>query len=292
MAKRKSKKKSTSLGQWILVALGALLLYRGLQYFLAPRETPAKKPPVVERVLSTAEPHASPSPSPTPLKAPLAHWDFQSAARLLPDNAYPDNYLSILVKDSQGGLLAYAKVLPGKKPGPQGLTHTQPGLSFFRWKENQYQGQALNFSQLEPALPGIPLKKLTGLPQVEKKPWIEGETEVFPAKLFLEDDPREVSAWIAVGPGGVEWAPLQTADGKSNPAAFLQGTTRDLTRQVRTEKHDGKNYLIVETGKLDLARAYEGYRWKVEAYAWEGNKFVFDKEYSEQLTKEKKTTDH
>jgi hypothetical protein len=288
-SKKKSKKKSTPLWQWALLALGAFLLYRGLQYYLSPERYPPKKTISVKKTPETTTPHeAGPSPTPGVKGGPIQQWDFKSTGQLLPEGAYPDNFVPIPVKESQSGLLAFAKTLPGKRPGPQGLTNTQPGLSLFRWKDKKYEGQELKFSDLEPALSGINVQKFSGPPQVSKKPFSEAEAEIFTTQIFMGDDPRQVMAFFAVDATGIHWAPLQEADGKKLPAAFVKGTTKDTTRNVHTEKHSDKNYLIVETGKLDPAKLYEGYHWKVEAYFWNGQSFVYDNEYSDKLTKDKK----
>jgi hypothetical protein len=289
VAKKKPRGKTT-FWQWLLIAAAAFLLYQLIQHYL-PGKKPAPKPPPPKPVKEAPKPRAeerAPTPSPQALREPAGKWDFQTAGRLLPAGAYADNYAAIPLGDSTSGLLAYAKTLPGKTPGRQGLTNTQPGISLFQWNQDKYQPHELNFSELE-TLPGVKAQRFTGLPQIEKKPIIGGKVQVFSVKVFMGEDPRKVQAYALVDKTGLTWAPLQRADGSKTTAAFMKGTTRDTTRDVKVEQHDGKTYLIQETGRLDPLKPYEGYRWKVEAFGWDGSAFVFDRKYSETLTKGKQT---
>lgn len=301
MARKKSKKsskKSPQLWQWVIVAGAAFLLYQGLQRYLDPeRKAPEKKVAAVKTkpekekpaaVKPAAEPTPTPAPkaTPAPTAGPLPKWSFENAARFLPADAYPDNYTAIQLNGSPSGLVAYAKTIPGKKPGPQGLTNTQPGLRVMHWDGKKYQSQDLDFDALKPALGGL---KPVGLPQTERKAWIGNNASVFGAKLFLNDETRLLSGFIVVDDSGPRWAPLQGEDGKTGLAAFLQGTTAATTRKVNKRDIGGKPMIVVEKGSLDLSRPEAGYQWKVDAYAWNGKAFVFDKEVSAKLTKEKKS---
>lgn len=300
MARKKSKKtskKSPQLWQWAIVAGAAFLLYQGLQRYVNPdKRSTEKKPPAIKAKVEKEKspppkapaPPASPAPAPTPqpTSGPLPKWSFDKAGRFLPADAYPDNYTALTLGGGPSGLLAYAKTIPGKKPGPQGLTNTQPGLRVLRWDGKTYQYQDLDFATLQATLGGL---KTVGLPQLERKPWIAGEASVFGTKLFLNDETRFVSGFILVDAAGPHWAPLQGADGKSGITAFLQGTTAATTRKVSKREIGGKPAVVLEKGSLDLSRPEAGYQWKVEAFTWNGKAFVFDKEASAKLTQEKKT---
>lgn len=312
MAKKKSKrsaKKSTKWWQWLAIAAGAFLLYQGLEHFLyPPKETSSKKSVALkskdrkkeklkekEKVAESAAPAAKPSPTPAPrpsptpppepTSGPVAKWDFSSAARFLPPEAYPDNYTALSL-DGGSGLLAYAKTIPGKKPGPQGLTNTQPGLRALLWNGKSYDAKELDFNAVKSELENF---KLVGLPQPDRRAWIGGAAKVYPMKLFFTDETRLAVAYAVVDAGGPRWATVVDASGKASPAVFLQGTTAAVTRKVRREEKNGKFYIVSERGSLDLQAPEAGYRWKVEAYAWNGKDFVFDKELSAALTKEKKS---
>ncbi len=310
MAKKKSKrsaKKSTKWWQWLAIAAGAFLLYQGLEHFLyPPKETASKKSVTLkskdrkkdkekEKVTESAAPAAKPSPSPAPRPSPtpqaaptagpVAKWDFNSAARFLPPEAYPDNYTALPL-DGSSGLLAYAKTIPGKKPGPQGLANTQPGLRALLWNGKSYDAKELDFNAVKSELENF---KLVGLPQPDRRAWIGGAAKVYPMKLFFTDETRLAVAYAVVETGGPRWATVIDASGKASPAVFLQGTTAAVTRKVRREEKNGKFYIVSEKGSLDLKAPEAGYRWKVEAYAWNGKDFVFDKELSAELTKEKKS---
>ena len=312
MAKKKSKrsaKKSTKWWQWLAIAAAAFLLYQGLEHFLyPPKETPSKKSvslkskdrkkdkekdkskdKAAESAAPTAKPAPTPAPQPSPTpppptSGPVAKWDFNSAARFLPPEAYPDNYTALPL-DGGSGLLAYAKTIPGKKPGPQGLTNTQPGLRALLWNGKSYEARELDFNAVKSELENF---KLVGLPQPDRRAWIGGAAKVYPMKLFFTDETRLAVAYAVVDAAGPHWAKVIDASGKSLPAVFLQGTTAAVTRKVRREEKNGKFYIVSERGSLDLQAPEAGYRWKVEAYAWNGKDFVFDKEFSAELTKEKK----
>lgn len=316
MAKKKSKRSSkksstTKWWQWLAIAAGAFLLYQGLEHFLYPpkdggskksvalkskerkkekekekeKEKPAPSPAPSGKATPTPHPQASPTPSPAAASGAVAKWDFNSAARFLPPEAYPDNYTALNL-ENHSGLLAYAKVIPGKKPGPQGLTNTQPGLRALIWNGKAYDAKELDFNAVKSELENF---KLVGLPQPDRRPWIGGAAQVFPMKLFFTDETRLAVAYAVVDASGPHWANVLDAGGKSSPAVFLQGTTAAVTRKVRREDRNGKYYIISEKGSLDVAQPEAGYRWKVEAFAWNGKDFVFDKELSAQLTKEKKS---
>jgi len=152
-----------------------------------------------------------------------------------------------------------------------------------RWESRYKTG---GFEALKPALGGL---KPVGPPQTERKAWIANGASVFGTKLFLTDETRFVSAFVLVDAAGPRWAPLQGEDGKTVPAAFLQGTTAATTRKVSKRDIGGKPTIVVEKGSLDLSRPEAGYQWKVEAYAWNGKAFVFDKAVSAKLTQEKKS---
>ncbi len=297
MARKKSKKsasKSPALWQWVLVAGAAFLLYQGLQRWLNPDKAAPEKhsvtlksKPEKEKPAAPPAKQATPAPVPTPAPStgPVPKWTFQSAARFLPADAYPDNYSEMQLGAGPSGLLAYAKTLPGKKPGPQGLTNTLPGLRALQWNGKQYETKELDFEPLKPALGGL---KLVGPPQADRKPWIaDGET-VLPAKFFLNDETRFLVGFILIDAQGPRWAPLQGEDGKPGVAAFLQGTTAATTRKVSKLERNGKHYIVVEKGFLDTAKPEAGYQWKVEAFAWNGKDFAYDKELSKTLTQEKK----
>lgn len=297
MARKKSKKssKSPQLWQWALVAGAAFLLYYGLQHWLNPSpSSEAKRTATVKLKAEKPAPPpghpktATPTPTPQPQSTagPLAKWTFQNAARFLPADAYPDNYSAQSLGAGPSGILAYAKTLPGKKPGPQGLTNTEPGLRAMVWDGQHYQSKELDFSPLSAALGGL---KLVGPPQVERKAWISDGATVFPTKLYLNDETRLLVAYLLVDANGPRWAPLQTAEGTTGVAAFLQGTTAAVTRKVRRLEQGGKSYIVVERGSLDLKRPEAGYQWRVEAFAWNGKSFAYDKDLSATLTKEKKS---
>ncbi|MCE9623899.1 MAG: hypothetical protein K8R69_00375 [Deltaproteobacteria bacterium] len=303
MARKKSKKKtkqSPQLWQWVIVAGAAFLLYQGLQHFLQPgKKAPEKKIVAVkgksEKPGKESPPPAKPKPTPAPTPmptpqvtaAPVTKWDFKNAGRFLPKEAYPDNYTA-LPSGNSAGLLAYAKIVAGKKPGPQGLTNTEPGLRAVVWDGKKSQSQDLDFHALQPALGGL---KLVGPPQPERKPWISDGATIYPVKLFLNDETRLMVAFVRLEGSQLSWAPVAHEEGKTSAAAFLQGTTAAVTRRVNKVEHDGKHYIVVEKGSLDLTKPEAGYQWKVEAYAWNGKAFAFDKAYSAALTKEKKSAE-
>lgn len=307
MAKKKSrsKKNSPSILQWVLVAAAAFLLYKGLEFVLSDHRPAAKKTasPVVKlkpkekgaapipAPANTPAPsaHASPAPSPPPATGAVKKWDFQETARLLPAGSFPDNYAAIPVKDNEIGLLSHAKLIPGKKPGPKGLTNTRPALSWNKLEGENYRTQELDFAPLKDALGNASFLKLSGLPVVEKSPLLKGDKSLFVSKLFLGEDPMEAVAIVQTDPAGIHWANTIGADGKSRPAAFLTGTTRLATKNFSTASRGGKTYLIVEQGQLNEKRLHEGYRWEVSAFAWNGSSFVYDKDYSGELTKKKQS---
>ena len=120
MARKKSKKsskKSPAFWQWIIVAGAAFLLYQGLQHWLDPdkstapkrsvtlkskpekaaKEEKSEKPeqpaaPVAKAAATPTPAPLAPTPAPVPTSGPVPKWNFQSAGRFLPKDAYPDNY--------------------------------------------------------------------------------------------------------------------------------------------------------------------------------------------------------
>jgi hypothetical protein len=283
--KSRGKKNSPSFWQWLLVAVAAFLLYKGLEHYLGEKKPAPKKPAVT--VKAKTPPPSPPAPSPQPTAAPVKKWDFQETAHLLPEGAYQDNFVPLAVRGGELGLIAYAKILAGKKPGPQGLTNTRPGLRWYRWEGGAYRSQELDFSALQEAIGGGSFQKLTGLPELEHSPLLRGEKTLFLTRLSLGEDPMEAIGVTEVDEQGIRWAPAQGPDGKIQAAAFLKGTTRLSTRNVLIQTYDRKTYIVVEQGRLDEKQLHLGYQWKVAAYVWDGKAFVYDKEYSEKLTKEK-----
>jgi hypothetical protein len=281
MAKRRRKTQDSPLWQWLLVAAVAFGLYKGIDFYLNRREAvPPKvlKGPIAQKTV----------PAPETQKAvPITEWTFQSAGKFLPEGAYPDNFQPLPLEKNHGALLAFAKKIPGKDPGPQGLTNTQPGLSLIHWNGREYQTQPLDFEKLEASLGDVPLKKLEGLPRLNP-PLKEGESSLYPMRLFLHEDNREVLAYVQLRGDKMEWAPLKNPSGKRMPAAFVLGTTAQDSRQIRQQKFGGHNYLVLEIGILDELRAFEGYQWQVQAYFWNGQEYVYDPEYSLKLTESKK----
>ncbi len=285
---RSNKKGLSTFWQWVLVALAAFIFYKGLDYFLSLKGPKTPKGPTHKIAKDAAPGQPSATPSPSPGAGPVKKWNFESAAPFLPPDAYEDNFQTVPLKDETDVLLAYAQKKAGVQPGPQGLTGTRPGVRYLRWDGKNYQTQEISLKELEAALGNLSIKNFQGLPQIEKKSMKEGETEIFPAKLFLSGDDREVVAFLSVDSSGLKWAPLHHASGKKMPAAFVQGTTRESTQKISQQKNRGKNYLIIEHGVLDEFRTYEGYDWRVQAYFWDGMQFAYDKDYSDELTKAKK----
>jgi len=298
MARKKSKKssqKNPAFWQWAVVAGAAFLLYQGLQHWLNPEKPSPEKRAVTlktkpEKPAAPAAKQATPPPAPTPQPSsgPVPKWTFQSAARFLPADGYPDNYSELALGNGPSGLLAYAKTLPGKKPGPQGLTNTLPGFRAMLWNGKQYETKELDFEALKPALGGL---KLVGPPQADRRAWIADGITVLPAKFFLNDETRFLVGFILIDAQGPRWASLEGEDGKAGIAAFLQGTTAATTRKVNKVERNGKHYIVVEKGSLDLAKPEAGYQWRVDAYAWNGKAFAFDKDLSKTLTQEKKNSE-
>jgi hypothetical protein len=238
---------------------------------------------------------AAPAPKPTPAPetqaaAPITEWTFQSAKKFLPAGAYPDNFRPVPLEKDQGALIAYAKKIPGKDPGPQGLTNTQPGLQVLSWDGKQYQGREIDFAKLGAALGEIPWQKLEGLPQFNQMPLREGNAILYPLRLFLQQDNREILAFLEVEGTNAQWAQLKNPIGKRMPALFVLGTTANDSRKFRQQKIGGRNYLILELGSLDPLKTYEGYQWQVQAYYWDGQEYVYDPEFSKKLTEAKKSS--
>jgi hypothetical protein len=281
MAKRRGKKQDSPLWQWLLVAAVAFGLYKGVDYYLNRKEAP---PSAVARKSVTPKPNPTPE---TQAAGPITEWTFQASGKFLPEGAYPDNFQPIPLEKDRGALLAFAKKVPGKDPGPQGLTNTQPGLRLIHWDGKEYQTQEVDFVKLRASLGDVPLQKLEGLPRLNV-PLKEGESSLYPMRLFLHEDTREVAAYVQVTGAVVQWASLKNPSGKRMPAAFVLGTTARDSRLLRQQKFGGRNYLILEIGLMDEVRAYEGYQWQVQAYYWDGQQYVYDAEYSAKLTEAKK----
>lgn len=288
---RRRKKNDSPLWQWALVALAAFLIYKGIDYYLGPREKGLSRPPSQTATSQkSSEGSASPSQSlGADITGPIKKWDFAHTEKFLPKNAYPDNFQPTQLEGETGALVAYAKTLPGVEPGPQGLTKTQPGLRWVKWTGKDYQTEDLSFEKLDTALGEVSSKMLEGLPRVGTAPFWEGDVKIYPTRLFLKNDNREIMAYLKVGPNGIDWAPLKHVSGKKMPAAFVLGTTAEQSRQVRHRKYAGRNYLIIENGILDELKAYEGYQWSVQAYYWDKGQFVFDADYSKNLTEAKRS---
>lgn len=282
----KKKKKDSPLWQWVLVALVAFGLYQVLNHFLPKmtgKETEKPAPAAQKSTLPKSRPETEEISG-----APVKKWNLEEAQKYLPKSAYPDNVEPWPLPERTGVLLAYARRLSGIEPGPQGLTNTRPGLRSLRWDGKEYKKEDISFGDLDSALPGISEKNFEGLPHLGKNPFDEGKSIIYPTRLFLKGDDREVMAYLKVSEAGTEWAPLNHPSGKRIPAAFVLGTTAETTRQVRHRKHGGRNYLIVENGILDEARAYEGFQWTVQAYYWDSDHFEYDSEFSKKLTESKK----
>ncbi|HCU24615.1 MAG TPA: hypothetical protein DF383_06335 [Deltaproteobacteria bacterium] len=285
---RKGRKKKSPLGwQWVLIAAAALALYWGLQYFLNPGEGMGQKNsnPKITVTTATPTPQATATPDPG---APVAKWNFESAKPFLPEDAYPDNYSALNIDSSPSGLLAYAKMIPGERLGPQGATGTEPGLRLLHWDGSAYQSSDLDFRNLQAAIGKF---RASGLPQVERRPFASNGSQVYSAKLFSNDDSRIAVVYFIVDEAGIRWAPLMNSEGKTQNAAFLQGTTAAVTRRIRRLEEDGKTFIVMEKGTLDLDSPEIGYRWKVYAYFWNGKIFSLDKSLSEKLTEEKQASD-
>lgn len=281
MAKRRRKNQDSPLWQWLLVAAVAFGLYRGIDFYLNRKEAAPSKAlsgPVAQKVVP---------PSETQEAVPITEWTFQSARKFLPEGAYPDNFQPIPLDKEKGALLSFAKKISGKTPGPQGLTNTQPGLRLIHWDGKEYRTQELDFEKLQASLGDVPLQKLEGLPRLNP-PLKEGDVVLYPTRLFLHEDSREIVAYVQVQGAKVQWAPLKNPSGKRMPAAFVLGTTAQDSRQVRQQKVGGRNYLVLEIGLLDEIKTYEGYQWQVQAYYWDGQEYVYDPEFSQKLTEAKK----
>jgi hypothetical protein len=285
VAKQRRKKQDSPLWQWLLVAAVAFGLYKGIDYYLNLQ--PAHPPTAVK---SPAPAKAIPTPAPETQATPITAWTFESAKKFLPEQAYPDNFRPVPLEKNQGALLAFAKKIPGKDPGPQGLTNTQPGLQFIHWDGKQYQSQEIEFTKLAPALGDIPLHQLEGLPQFNQLPFKEGDVTLYPMRLFLHQDNREIVAFLEAQGPSVQWAELKNPIGKRMPALFVLGTTATDSRKFRQQKVGGRNYLILEIGTMDELKAYEGYQWQVQAYYWDGQEYVYDADFSKKLTEAKKNS--
>ena len=290
MAKRKRssgrKKKDSPLWQWILVALVAFGLYQVLNHYLPKMgEEKPRKPVSAAKRLPTKKIQTPAEESPA---EPVKKWTLEEAQKYLPKSAYPDNIEPFSIPKQSAALLAYAQTRSGVQPGPKGLTNTRPGLRSLRWNGKEYQKDDVSFEALDSALGGISVENFEGLPHLGKNPFDEGNAMIYPTRVFLKGDDREVMAYLSVTEEGTRWAPLNHPSGKKIPAAFVLGTTAKTTRQVRHRKHGGRNYLIVENGILDEMRAYEGFQWTVQAYYWNEDHFEYDSEFSKKLTEAKK----
>lgn len=300
---RRPPQKKSSLGKWLLLVVVGVLTYKGADYFLprlfsdkpsgsiASNQKKSSKGATQNKISQTPSQKAAQKDEAAVKdaeKKPLASLSLEETQKLLPKNAFPDNFDTIPMETQEAALISHAKTISGKKPGPKGETNTQPGLRYVKWTGQDYQNQDLNFDKLKPALGSLASKKMVGLPKVEASPFAKGKSELYLAKMFFEGDNREVLAVIEVNDKGADWASLHHASGKKIPAAFSQGTTKETTRQVLAVKHDGKPYLIVENGELDEFRPYAGYLWSAQAYYWDGSQFVYDSKYSQSLTRSKR----
>lgn len=280
--RRKTKGKDSPWWQWLLVAVIAFGLYQALNHFL-----PRDQAPTSDKTQSSSSKDKSSleqEKKETPPEAETKQFSFEEAQKLLPKSAYPDNVQSTSLPATQGALLAYAQTISGKDPGPQGLKNTRPGLRWVHWDGKKYEPKDLNFKELESALGGITLTQMEGLPRLAENPFKESGADLYPTRIFLKDDNREVMAYLKVDKSGTSWAPLHHASGKKMPAAFVLGTTVDHSRKVKHRKHAGRQYIIIENGTLNEFKPYEGYQWTAQAYYWDQDHFQYDSEYSKKLT--------
>ncbi|MCB1214894.1 MAG: hypothetical protein KDK66_05400 [Deltaproteobacteria bacterium] len=277
MAKRRKKstrtrrkKRGFPLLQWIVVALVAILAYKGVDYLLSQLSQTKDKP--------AEKSHQDPS------QKTAASQAFEPEKQL-PKEALQETLQSINL--DSGHLLSFAQKKAGHQPGPQGLTGTAPGLVWTGTGSNP-QNQALDFGQLDTSLVGIKPSQLEGPPQLEAQAfWQEGSKEVRGMKLFLDKDNRQVEAYAFITPQGLQWAKLKHASGKNMPAAFALGTTERYSYLLKSRLYQGKKYLILEIGQLDELEPYKGYVWTVQAYYFDGQAFIYDPQYSKELTKQK-----
>ncbi len=294
MARRKNtrtrKKRKTSnppWWQWLLVALLALAAYKVLHHFLA---YPKTETPSVQTTAGSSE-KKSPSPAnPQEGSEPslVEKWDFNNAARFLPEGAFEDNLLVVPVNKEKSAILGYAQKIEGKNTDPQGLTNTSPGLRLLNWNGKKYEAQDLSFEDLTLALGKLNLKQLEGLPQIDSKPLSADGVKFFFVQLFLKDDNRKVSAYLMERNGKLQWAPLHHASGKRMPAAFVTGTTQSHSRNLHHLYQGGKLLLVFENGVLDELKAYEGYQWTLQVYAWNGTELSYDADLSQKFTADKR----
>ena len=297
MAKRKARrpqktKNNPPLWQWALIAIVSILAYQGITSYLNKQKTKSSASQPHSQTIKIKPSESKPSPvkiTETQPSVPAGEeFSFSSSAKLLPKGSYQDNYMPITVEEKKSQLLAYAKLIPGKSPGPKGLTNTKPGLNYYYWKDKKFYSSALDFSALQNAVEGKISQKLSGPPQIKtRKPWISGEKKIYPMQLFLEGDPREIIAFAQVDAEGLRWAQVKSAEGDSKPAAFLKGATKLFNGEIKTVNENGTSWIFTESGWLDEAKPYLGYQWKVKAYRWDGESFVFDSKYSEKLTQQK-----
>ncbi len=285
--RKKRKHHNPPWWQWVLVALLALAAYKVLHHFLA---YPKAEPPTTPTVSANSKTQSPPPPTPQAGSEPslVEKWDFNNAARFLPEDAFEDNLLAIPVNKEKSAILGYAKKIEGKTPDPQGLTNTHPGLRFLNWNGKKYEAQELAFDDLTAALGKLNLKQLEGLPQIDSKPLSANGAKFFFAQLFLKDDNRKVSAYLMERNGKMQWAPLHHASGKRMPAAFVTGTTQSHSRSLRHLYQGGKLLLVFESGILDELKAYEGYQWTLQVYAWNGSELSYDADLSQKFTADKR----
>lgn len=300
---RRSTKNKSSLGQWIIVVIVGVLTYKAVDYFL-PRLF-SNNSQISQRDKSTSQKQqTTPKKSSTAKtenktenakleetdKKEIKNLSFQETQKLLPKDAFKDNFETIAMEKESSALIAHSKLIPGKKPDPKGESNTQPGLRYLKWDGKDYQKQDLNFKELKPALGSLASKNMVGMPKIEQSPFYKDKekSELYLARLFFDNDSRDVLAVVEVDEKGAHWASLNHASGKKIPAAFSQGTTKDTTRKVIAKQYQGKPYIVVENGELDEFRPYAGYLWTVQAYYWNGKKFVYDSNYSESLTRTKR----
>jgi len=278
----RKKRKDSPWWQWLLIALIAFGLYKVLDHYLPEDRAPA--PPQKKSVAQPENKTDSQKALETSAAGPIKKFSFEEAQKLLPKEAYPDNVQPTELQPTQGALLAYAKTVDGKTPGPQGQKNTHPGLRWVHWDGKEYEPRDLNFKDLETALGGVSADQMEGMPHLAEHPFHESGADIYPTRIFLKDDNHEIMAYLKVDDSGTSWAPLKHASGKKMPAAFVLGTTAENSRKIRHRKQAGRQYIIIENGTLNEFKAYEGYQWTAQAYYWDKDHFAYDPDYSKKLT--------
>lgn len=284
--KRKSRRASPKKGrkdspfwQWLLVVLVALGLYYILDFYLDSRQNQPSTGVPSSQSQDSSEPREQETQNQN------TEWTLERAEAFLPEGADPDHFEVYPLLPQKDALLSYGIPLPNKESDPQGLTNTRPGLRLIREHEGTYQAQSIDLSKLEPAIGKDLLDKFMGRPQISSS-LEKDDFFLIPVRFFLEQEDREVMAYLYVDETQTQWAPLIHASGKKMPAAFWIGTTEKISRKVRHRKRD-QPYLIIEHGLLDELKPYEGFQWKIQAYRWEDGAFRYDEEYSKELTSKK-----